>query len=102
MHPRDEGLDVLAADGADRLDADSGVDVSAQHRPVRGDAGICAEVPVQPGPSRVAEQDPPGLGVDEDMGALVVLDLEREVLGLAQVVAERLLALAAGPAAVVR
>jgi hypothetical protein len=71
----------------------------AQHRPVGGDAAVGAEVVVEPGPGRVAEQDPPALGVDEDMGALVVLDLEREVLGLAQVVAEGLLALAAGPAA---
>jgi hypothetical protein len=54
---------------------------------------------VQPGPGRVAEQHPSGLGVYEDMGALVVLDLEGEVLGLVQVGAEGLLALVAGPAA---
>ena len=54
---------------------------------------------VQPGLSRVAEQDPPGLGVDEGAGALIMLDLEGEVLGLAQVAAEGLLALTARPAA---
>jgi hypothetical protein len=47
---------------------------------------------VQPGPGGVAEQDPPSLGVDEDVGALVVLDLEGEVLGFAQAGAGRLLA----------
>ena len=55
---------------------------------------------VQPGPGRVAEQGPPGLRVDEGAGALVVLDFEGEVLGLAQVIAEGLLALTAGPAPV--
>lgn len=47
---------------------------------------------IKPDPGRSAEQDPPGLGIYEGTGTLVVLDLEREVLGLAQVVAEGLLA----------
>jgi pyruvate/2-oxoglutarate dehydrogenase complex dihydrolipoamide acyltransferase (E2) component len=98
-HVDDEGLDVLAADDADRLAADRGVDVSAQHRPVGRDAAVGAQVLVQPGLGRGAERRLPGPGVDEDVGALVVLDLEREVLGLAPVIAEGLLALAAGPAA---
>ena len=46
-----------------------------------------------------AERRRPGLGVDEDVGLLVVLDLEQEVLGLAQVVAEGLLPLPARPPA---
>ena len=54
---------------------------------------------VQPGPGGIAEQDPPGLGVYEDVGTLVVLDLEGEVLGFAQAGAERLLALATGSSA---
>jgi hypothetical protein len=60
---------------------------------------LSAEVLVEPGPGRIAEQHPPRLRVDEDVCALVMLDLEREVLGLAQPGAEGLLALAAGPAA---
>jgi hypothetical protein len=40
-------------------------------------------VMVQPGLGRVAEQHPARFRVHEDVGALVVLDLEREVLGLA-------------------
>jgi hypothetical protein len=43
---------------------------------------------IQPGFGRGAEQSLPGLGVDEYMGALVVLDLEREVLRFAPVGAE--------------
>src|ERR1700722_8276625 len=46
-----------------------------------------------------AEGYPSGIGVDEDVGLLVVLDLEQEVLGLAQVAAEGLLALPARPPA---
>jgi hypothetical protein len=42
----------------------------------------------------------PGLGVNEYLRPLVVLDLDQEVLGLAQVVAEGLLALPARPPAV--
>src|SRR6266496_2702344 len=53
---------------------------------------------IQPGFGLGAEQHLPGLGVDEYAGALVVLDLEREVLGFAPVITEGLLALAAGPA----
>jgi hypothetical protein len=99
VHAGDEGLDVFAADGADRLAADGGVDVGAQHRPVGGDAAVGAEVLVKPDPGLIAEQCLPGPGIDEGAGALVVLDLEREVLGLAQVIAEGALALATGPAA---
>jgi hypothetical protein len=71
----------------------------AQDRLVGGDAAVGAEVLVEPGPGLGAEQCLPGLRVDEGAGALVVLDLEREVLGLAQVSAEGALALAVGPAA---
>jgi hypothetical protein len=99
VHGGDERLDVLAADGADRLATDGGVNVSAQYRPVSGDAGVRAEMLVQPGGGCFAEQHSPGFRVDEGAGALVVLDLEREVFRLAQVVAEGLLTLPAGPAA---
>ncbi len=99
VHPGDEGLDVLTADGADRLAADGGADVGAQHRSVGRDAGVRTEVLVQPGGGRVAEQHPPRCRVDDNVSALVVLDLEREVLGLAQVAAKRLLALPTGPPA---
>jgi hypothetical protein len=99
VHGGDQRLDVLAADTTDRLAADGRVDVSAEHRPVGGDAGVRAEMLVQPGGGRVAEQHSPRFRVDEGAGALVVLDLEREVLGLAQVVAEGLLTLTARPAA---
>src|SRR5487761_1381003 len=54
---------------------------------------------VQPDPGCVAEQYSPRFRVDEGAGTLVVLDLEREVLGLAQVVAEGLLTLTARTAA---
>ena len=49
VHAGDEGLDVVAADDADRLAADGRVDVGAQHRTVGGDAAVGAEVLVQPG-----------------------------------------------------
>ena len=58
VHPGNECLDVLAADCADRLAADRGVDVSAQHRPVGGNAGLRAQVLVQPRLGGVAEQHP--------------------------------------------
>jgi len=99
VHPGDQGLDVFAADGPDRLAADRGVDVGAQHRPVGRDAAIGAEVMAEPGLGLGAEQRLPGPWIDEHVRALVMLYLEREVLGLAQVITEGLLALAAGPAA---
>src|ERR1700722_8810841 len=46
-----------------------------------------------------AEQRPARLRVDEHVRLLVMLDLQQEVLGLFQVVAEGLLPLLAGPAA---
>lgn len=55
---------------------------------------------VQPGLSCVAEQHPSGSGVDEHAGALVMLDLEGEVLSVAAPArTEGLFALAAGPPA---
>jgi hypothetical protein len=99
VHAGDEGLDVLTADSGDRRAADGGVDVGAQHRPVGRDAAVRAEVLIQPGRGLGAEQRLPGPGVDERAGALAVLDLECEILGLTQVIAEGALAPAAGPAA---
>jgi hypothetical protein len=62
VHDGDQRLDVLAADCTDRLAADRWVDVGAQHRPLRRDAGVRAEVLVQPGLGRVAKQHPPAFG----------------------------------------
>src|SRR5487761_1219226 len=54
---------------------------------------------VQPDPGCVAEQYSPRFRVDDGAGTPAVLDLEREVLGLAQVAAEGLLTLTARTAA---
>jgi hypothetical protein len=56
VHPSDERLDVLSADRPDGLTADRRVDVGAQHRLVGGDAGVRAEVLVQPRLGRVARR----------------------------------------------
>ena len=99
VHRGDDRLDVLPADRADLPVADRGVHVGAEHRLIGTDAAVRAEVVREPGPGFGAERRRPGLGVDEDVGLLVVLDLEQEVLSLAQVVAEGLLPLPARPPA---
>jgi hypothetical protein len=48
VHGGDQGVNVLAADGPGRLAADGGVDVGAQYGPVGCDAGVRAQVLVQP------------------------------------------------------
>jgi hypothetical protein len=96
-HRGDDLLDVLTPDGPDLPVPDRRVHVPAQDRPVADDGAVRAEVVIKPRLGFRAEGDAPGAGVDEDAGLLVVLDLEQEVLGLAQVAAEGLLPLPACP-----
>lgn len=97
-HGRDQPLDVLAADGAEPQRADCRVDVRAEDRPVGGDAAVGAQMLAQPCLCFRLEQGVSCSRIDEDMGALVVFDLQGEVLGVA-LVPERLLAPPPGPPA---
>src|SRR6202000_3268580 len=96
---RDDLLDLLPPDRADLPVPDCRVHVGAQHRPVGQLAAVRADPLGEPRLRLRAEERFARVGVDEDAGLLVVLDLEQGVLGLLAVVAEGLLPLPARPAA---